>query len=109
MQRRPQHLADHFGIPVAKARVRERAKGRRQGFAGAALLPVQLGRRGAGYVENANQRIVLSTEGQALTPEQLSQVVLRYQNGTALRLADVANVAIDIFGRVKAEDVTVVG
>ena len=52
------------------------------------------GVRGAGYVENANQRIVLSTEGQALTPEQLSQVVLRYQNGTALRFADVANVAI---------------
>ena len=49
---------------------------------------------GAGFVENANQRIVLSTEGQTLTPEQLAQVVLRYQNGVALRLGDVARVAI---------------
>lgn len=52
------------------------------------------GVRGAGYVESANQRIVLSTEGQTLTPEQLAQVVLRYQNGVALRLGDVAHVAI---------------
>ncbi|MGX5829925.1 efflux RND transporter permease subunit [Mesorhizobium sp. 43Arga] len=52
------------------------------------------GVRGAGYVENANQRIVLSTEGQTLTPEQLAQVVLRYQNGVALRLGEVAKVAI---------------
>ncbi|WP_210243267.1 efflux RND transporter permease subunit [Mesorhizobium sp. B2-4-6] len=47
------------------------------------------GVRGAGYVENANQRIVLNTEGQSPTPEQLAQVVLRYQNGVALRLGDV--------------------
>ncbi|BCG98110.1 cation efflux system protein [Mesorhizobium sp. 131-2-5] len=50
------------------------------------------GVRGAGYVENSNQRIVLSTEGQTITPEQLAQVVLRY--GVALRLGDVAKVAI---------------
>jgi len=52
------------------------------------------GVRGAGFLENANQRIVLSTEGQTLTPAQLAQVVLRYQNGVAVRLGDVATVAI---------------
>ncbi|WP_152223487.1 efflux RND transporter permease subunit [Pseudomonas sp. SCB32] len=52
------------------------------------------GVRGGGYIESANQRIVLSTEGQTLRPEQLAQVVLRYQNGQPLRLGDVATVEI---------------
>lgn len=52
------------------------------------------GVRGGGYIESANQRIVLSTEGQTLRPEQLAQVVLRYQNGQPLRLGDVASVEI---------------
>ena len=49
---------------------------------------------GAGYVETTNQRVVLSTEGQALTPDALSQVVVRYGNGVPLRLGDVAHVDI---------------
>ena len=34
------------------------------------------GVRGGGYVENENQRIVIRTTGQSLTPEQLGEVVL---------------------------------
>ncbi len=49
--------------------------------------------RGAGFVENANQRIVLRTQGQSLTPEQLGQVVLAHHHGGSVRLMDVADVA----------------
>lgn len=48
--------------------------------------------RGAGFIENANQRVVLRTEGQALTPEQLGATVLAWRDGLALRLRDVAEV-----------------
>ncbi len=47
---------------------------------------------GAGFVENANQRIVLQTSGQSLTPEELGGVVIRHRNGTSVRLEDVARV-----------------
>lgn len=47
---------------------------------------------GAGFVENANQRISIQMEGQALTPELLGGVVVTYHNGQAVRLKDVANV-----------------
>jgi CzcA family heavy metal efflux pump len=47
---------------------------------------------GAGYVENANQRITLQTETEALTPEVLGQVVLGSTNGVSLRIKDVARV-----------------
>jgi Cu/Ag efflux pump CusA len=52
------------------------------------------GVRGSGFLENANQRIVLNTEGQILAPEQLAQVVLKYQDGTAVHLGDVSDVGI---------------
>ena len=48
--------------------------------------------RGAGFVESANQRIVLRTQGQALTPQQLGEVVLAHHDGVSVRLKDVANV-----------------
>jgi len=48
--------------------------------------------RGAGFVEDANQRVVLRTEGQALTPAQLGETLLKWDNGLALRLRDVADV-----------------
>ena len=48
--------------------------------------------RGAGFVEDANQRVVLRTEGQALTPAQLGETILRWERGLALRLRDVADV-----------------
>jgi CzcA family heavy metal efflux pump len=50
------------------------------------------GVEGAGFVENANQRIVIRTEGQSLTPEQLGNAVLAPIDGTSVRLRDVARV-----------------
>jgi CzcA family heavy metal efflux pump len=47
---------------------------------------------GAGFVETSNQRITLQTEGQALTPEMLGEVVVEHTNGFSVRLKDVAQV-----------------
>ena len=41
-----------------------------------AAARVSTGVMGAGFVENANQRILIQTEGQALTPEVLGEVVV---------------------------------
>lgn len=51
------------------------------------------GVRGAGFIENRNQRVVLETEGQSLQPEDLAQTVLLGGNGPLVRLASVADVA----------------
>ncbi len=50
------------------------------------------GVRGAGFVETRNQRIVIQTDGQSVTPEQLGQAVLIHQDSTSVRLKDVAHV-----------------
>src|SRR5207245_1169025 len=50
------------------------------------------GIRGAGFISTANQRIVLQSEGQSTTPEQLARAVLVHQNGANLTLGDVARV-----------------
>jgi CzcA family heavy metal efflux pump len=50
------------------------------------------GVRGAGFIENANQRIAIHTDGQIRTPNALAGVVLRWSNGAAVRLGDVATV-----------------
>ncbi|HTT02880.1 MAG TPA: efflux RND transporter permease subunit [Steroidobacteraceae bacterium] len=50
------------------------------------------GIRGSGFIETANQRIVLATQGQSLTPEELGRTVLTSGAGTSLVLADVASV-----------------
>jgi CzcA family heavy metal efflux pump len=50
------------------------------------------GVRGAGFVETPAQRLVLQTEGQSLTAEQLGEVVVTQRNGRSIRLKDVANV-----------------
>jgi CzcA family heavy metal efflux pump len=50
------------------------------------------GVQGAGFIENANQRIVIRTEGQSITPAQLGNAVLAPLNGTSVRLRDVAEV-----------------
>jgi len=47
---------------------------------------------GAGFIENANQRIVIRTEGQSLTPAQLGNAVLTPGDGASVRLRDVAQV-----------------
>jgi CzcA family heavy metal efflux pump len=50
------------------------------------------GVRGAGYVDTFNQRIIVHTTGQALTPEQLGEVVLVPHEGLSVRLKDIADV-----------------
>jgi CzcA family heavy metal efflux pump len=49
--------------------------------------------RGAGFLENANQRITLQSDGQTTSPEALAQVVLRWHDGAGIRIKDVATVA----------------
>ncbi|MBI3664855.1 MAG: efflux RND transporter permease subunit [Acidobacteria bacterium] len=49
--------------------------------------------RGAGFVETEAQRIVLQTQGQSVTPEEMGEVILARHNGTSLRLKDVTRVA----------------
>jgi CzcA family heavy metal efflux pump len=50
------------------------------------------GIRGAGFIENENQRITLRTIGQSVSPEALGNVVLAHHNGLSVRLTDVASV-----------------
>jgi CzcA family heavy metal efflux pump len=50
------------------------------------------GVRGAGFVETPAQRLVLQTEGQSLTAEQMGEVVVTQRDGRSIRLKDVANV-----------------
>jgi CzcA family heavy metal efflux pump len=49
--------------------------------------------RGAGFIETAAQRIVLHTQGQVLTPDELGEVVLSSVNGRTVRMKDVALIA----------------
>lgn len=51
------------------------------------------GVRGAGFIENENQRIVVRTKGQAISPAELGETVLAYHGGASVRLKDVATVA----------------
>lgn len=50
------------------------------------------GIRGAGFIENENQRITLRTTGQSVSPETLGEVVLTHHNGFSVRLKDVVSV-----------------
>ena len=51
------------------------------------------GVRGAGFIDTPGQRLVMQTQGQMFTPEELGEVVVR--NGTPIvRLRDVANVVL---------------
>ncbi|HLI29840.1 MAG TPA: efflux RND transporter permease subunit [Terriglobia bacterium] len=50
------------------------------------------GIRGAGFVSTANQRIILQTEGQSLTPAAIAQTVLIHHQGANLTLGDVSQV-----------------
>jgi CzcA family heavy metal efflux pump len=51
------------------------------------------GVEGAGFIEYANQRIVIRTEGQSLSPEQLGNAVVAPIDGTSVRLRDVGRIA----------------
>lgn len=50
------------------------------------------GVRGGGFIETANQRIVLQTEAPSATPAQLAATVLVHHNGANVTLGDVARV-----------------
>ncbi len=50
------------------------------------------GVRGAGYIENNNQRILINSEGQARTPAQLAQMPLLHRNGQTVRMGDIGQV-----------------
>jgi CzcA family heavy metal efflux pump len=50
------------------------------------------GVQGAGFFENANQRIVIRTQGQSITPAQLGNAVLASADGISVRLREVARV-----------------
>jgi len=50
------------------------------------------GVRGAGFIETAAQRLVLQTEGQSLTAEQLGEIVVTQRDGRSIHLRDVADV-----------------
>src|SRR6266571_4295380 len=57
-----------------------------------ALARRATGVRGAGFIETANQRILLQTQGQSLAPEHLAQTVLVHHNGANVTLGEVAQV-----------------
>lgn len=57
-----------------------------------AAARVSTGVMGAGFIDTANQRITLQTEGQSLTAKVLSEVVIAHTNGLSVRLKDVAKV-----------------
>lgn len=48
---------------------------------------------GAGYIQNDNQRIILNSQGQTTSPQQLANVTLVRKLGRTIRIADVAQVA----------------
>lgn len=47
---------------------------------------------GAGFIEDRNQRLILQSEGQSLTPGQIAATVLVRQNGANVTLGQVAHV-----------------
>ncbi len=50
------------------------------------------GVRGAGFIDTANQRVTLRTEGQSLTPDELARTVLVSHEGASITLGSVADV-----------------
>jgi len=63
------------------------------------------GVRGAGYIENNNQRIIINTEGQAFDPQVLGQSTLLHRGGQTIRLADVGRVVEDAAPSISAASV----
>lgn len=50
------------------------------------------GVRGAGFIETANQRLAIETQGQTMTAEQLSQAMISQGTTSTVKLSDVATV-----------------
>ena len=57
-----------------------------------AAARVSTGVRGAGFIENDNQRIAVNADGQITAPGKLAAIVVHWSNGAAVRLGDVATV-----------------
>jgi CzcA family heavy metal efflux pump len=51
------------------------------------------GLRGSGFVETANQRLILRSLGQSLNPSQIGNAIVRSDRGAVVRLHDLAKVA----------------
>jgi CzcA family heavy metal efflux pump len=49
--------------------------------------------RGAGFIENSNQRFTLQVLGQPASPEQFKQLVVKRQGASSVQLGDVADIA----------------
>jgi len=47
---------------------------------------------GAGFIDTENQRVVLQTEGQSLTPAEIANTVVLHQGSKIIRLGDIAHV-----------------
>lgn len=68
----------------------ERLRAHRQSIADAiAVAGEATGVRGAGFLDNLNQRVVVRAEGQLATPEALAGAVVRDEGGVVLRLGDL--------------------
>ncbi|HLY45524.1 MAG TPA: efflux RND transporter permease subunit [Stellaceae bacterium] len=52
------------------------------------------GVRGGGFIDTANQRITLRTEGQSLTPREIARTVIASSGGGNVLLGEVATVAV---------------
>ena len=50
------------------------------------------GLEGAGFIDGANQRITIRSQGQSLTAKEMAQAVVAYKNGANITLGDVAHV-----------------
>lgn len=50
------------------------------------------GVRGAGFIENNNQRILINSEGQSLNAAQLARMPLLHRQGQTLRIGDIGQV-----------------
>ena len=50
------------------------------------------GMRGGGFIEGANQRVPILSEGQSLTPEELARTVFIHRDGASVMIGDVARV-----------------
>ena len=48
--------------------------------------------KGAGFIENDNQRFTIQTSGDAATPEDVGKVVIKRENGHSIQISDVADV-----------------
>jgi Cu/Ag efflux pump CusA len=59
-----------------------------------AAAQASTGARGAGFIETENQRVVMQTEGQSTTPEEIGDVVVLQRGASTIRLKDVARVMV---------------